>query len=57
MPARVMRSPVRREWCISGRLYKRLFMHFPLMIRDIRKTRDTYIQFIYVGIVDILFIS
>ena len=37
MPARVMRSPVRREWCISGRLYKKLFMHFPLMIRDIKK--------------------
>ena len=53
MPARVMRSPVRREWCISGRLYKRLFMHFSLMIRDIKKTQE----FIYVGIVDILFIS
>ena len=33
MPARVMRSPVRREWCILGRL----LMHFPLMIRDIKK--------------------
>ena len=37
MPARVMRSPVRREWFISGRLYKRLLMHFPLMIKDIKK--------------------
>ena len=52
MPARVMRSPVRREWCISGRL----LVHFSLKIRDIEKNIRYIFHIVYVRIVDIVHI-